>query len=143
MQVAKLDDGGWFVVLEVGEEILESLTSLAEEEGIQGAQVAGLGAVREATLGFFDPVEKRYLERTFEEPMEIGNLVGNLGTVDGKPFLHAHATICGPELIAYTGHLFRGVIGVTGELHVRPLSCALTRELDEAVGLKLIRLDPS
>jgi predicted DNA-binding protein with PD1-like motif len=141
MQVSPLDDWGWFVVLEAGEEIVESLASLAEREGIQGAHVSGLGAVREVTLGFFDPEAKEYRKRSFEEPMEVGNLVGNLGRVDGKPLLHAHATVCGPELIAFTGHLFRGVVGVTAEILVRKLPRALRREMNETVGLRLIDLD--
>jgi predicted DNA-binding protein with PD1-like motif len=141
MQVRALDGWGWFVVLDVGDEIVESLTSLAARESIRGAHVSGIGGLRSVTLGFFDPAEQEYRKRTFEEPLELGALVGNLGLVEDKPFLHAHATVSGPELIAYTGHLVEAVIGVTGELLVQNLPCALPRRLDEAIGLKLIDLE--
>ena len=105
-----------------------------------GGTVTGIGAVKDHTLGFFDVEKREYLKRTFEENMELGNLTGTIGTVDGKPFLHAHATVCGPELIAFTGHLFKAEVAVTAELTITDFETELPRAEDEDLGLKNIRI---
>lgn len=51
---------GWLVRLEVGDEILESLTRLCEAEDIRLAQVSGIGAANDVTVGIFDTKQKVY-----------------------------------------------------------------------------------
>ncbi len=118
------------------------MTTFLEERGITGGTVTGIGALKNHTMGFFDVGKREYLKRTFEENMELGNLTGTIGTVDGKPFLHAHATVCGPELIAFTGHLFRGEVAVTAELTVTDFKTGLPRVENEDLGLALFHLAP-
>ena len=140
MHVRALEDRGWFVVLDVGEEIVASLHRVALDHGVTGAQVAGLGAVCEAELAFFDPATNLYQRATFDEPMEIGNLVGNLGVADGQPRLHAHVTLGRRDFSAVTGHLVRGVIGVTGEFALLALPGGLARTRSDRFALDLLDL---
>ena len=142
MQVKELPFCRYLLVLDRDEELVSTVTAFLEERKILGGTVSGIGALKNHTMGFFDVEKQEYLKRTFEENMELGNLTGTIGTVDGKPFLHAHATVCGPELIAFTGHLFKGEVAVTAELTVTDFETELPRAEDEDLGLKLFHVTP-
>ncbi|TET33792.1 MAG: DNA-binding protein [Planctomycetota bacterium] len=129
-----------FVVLDKGEKIIESLIALAEEKNIKSATFTGIGAADRITLGYFDVEACDYERKEFPFSMELGTLIGNIAQLDGKPFVHAHATICGPDFSAYTGHLFEGTISVTGEIVITKHPVEMQRSLDENIGLNLIKL---
>jgi len=128
------------VALEPGEEILASLVAVADQYKIGGGLITGLGSVKEIEIAFFDPDKKEYIPRSFEEPMEIGNLVGNFSKLDGKRFAHCHITVAGPELIAFTGHLNRAVVGVGCEIYIRRLSQSVLRVKDPDAGFNPLHL---
>jgi predicted DNA-binding protein with PD1-like motif len=136
-----LQDGDIVVVaLEPGEEIVASLTEVADKYKIGGGFISGLGSLREAEISFFDPQRKEYIPRSFEEPMEIGSLVGNISKLDGNRFIHCHITIAGPELIAFTGHLNRAVVGTAAEIYIRRLSQTVLRVKDPDAGFNPLHL---
>lgn len=109
---------GYTLKLDTGEEIIASLRAFAADQGIQAGIISGLGAVAEAELGFFVRETGTYIRRTFAGEFEIGSLIGNLSELEGKPFPHCHLMIAGEDFVAYTGHLFRGVVSVTCEIQV-------------------------
>ncbi|MEM8885502.1 MAG: PPC domain-containing DNA-binding protein, partial [Planctomycetota bacterium] len=130
-----LQDGDIVVVaLQPGEEILQSLTAVADQYKISGGHINGLGSVSEVEIAFFDPEKKEYVPRSFEEPMEIGNLTGNISKMDGQRFVHCHITVAGPELIAFTGHLNRAVVGTAAEIYVRRIGETVLRLKDPDLG---------
>jgi len=128
------------VTLGPGEEILASLLEVAAAHKIAGGTVVGLGSTSEVELAFFDPEKKEYLPRVFSEPMEIGNLVGNFSRLEEEPHVHIHATVAGPEMIAFSGHLSRAVVGTGCELYIRKLPRAVTRVKDPASGFSPLKL---
>ena len=130
----------YIVRLEKGEEVLSALTEFVREQSIQGGSIQGLGAVKDLELGLYDPHQKTYVKRTFEDDMELGNLTGNISHFEGDPVLHCHVTVAASDLQAYTGHLFSATVAVTVECIVIPLSVRLTRARDEEVGLNLLDL---
>lgn len=142
MQTKDLGNGRWVLVLDRGEELMSTVSEFLAEKDIRGGLVTGIGALKNHTVGYYDLNEKEYLKRTFEEVMELGNFTGTVGVVDGSPFLHAHVTVSGPELIAFTGHLVKGEIAITAELFVTDYGVDLPREMDEEIGLKLYRWEP-
>jgi uncharacterized protein len=109
---------GWALRLDPGEEIIAALKSFALERGVRAGQISGLGSVGETELGFFIPATGSYVRRTFTGDHEIGSLTGNFSELDGEPFPHCHIVIAGQDLVAHTGHLFRGVVTVTCEVQV-------------------------
>ena len=109
---------GWVLRLDRGEEIVETLQGFAARERVRAAAVTGIGAVGEAELGFFAPASGQYTRRTFTGDFEIGSLHGNLSELEGRPFAHCHIVLGASDFTAWTGHLFRGVISVTGEVQV-------------------------
>ena len=109
---------GYALRLDAGEEIIASLKAFAIAEGVRAGLISGLGAVGETDLGFFVRTTGQYLTRTFDGEHEIGMLTGNFSELDGEPFPHCHIVIAGEDLVAHTGHLFRGVVTVTCEVQV-------------------------
>ena len=66
--------------LDRGEEIIASIGALCEREGIKLGCVSAVGAVGEATLGYFDTNEKQYFTHQYAGIYEIANLSGNIST---------------------------------------------------------------
>jgi len=131
---------GYLVRLLRGEEVISSLTSLAEKERIQSGFLFGLGAVANPKLGYYDLNSKEYQSETFEGEFEIVNLTGNISQLDGKPFIHAHMTISDEECRAFGGHLFSAQIHATGEITIIDFDLPVSRQLNQEIGLKLLDL---
>ena len=132
---------GYALRIDPGEEILASLKAFAAAAGVRSGLLCGLGAVGETDLGFFDRAQRRYVVRTFAGEHEIGSLVGNLSDLEGEPHPHCHIVIAGDDFVAYTGHLFRGVVTVTCEVQVITDPGTFRRVRD--AGLGIARLDLS
>lgn len=127
--------GGRYVLrLDPGEEVVASLVEFARATKTTGGWISGLGSLDRAVLGFLDPKEGVYLKRTFEERMEIGTLTGNFGMNGAEPTVHAHAVLSPRELLAYTGHLHEGRVGVVVEVLVTVLEGGLRRVVDPETG---------
>ena len=107
---------GYAVKIETGEEIIASLAAFARGENVRAGLISGLGAVGECELGFFVRSTRQYVRRVFTGEHEIGSLTGNFSELDGEPFPHCHVVIAGEDLVAWTGHLFRGIVTVTCEV---------------------------
>ncbi len=126
------------VRLDVGEEVIETLTAYLKQQGIGGGVISGIGAVMRTTLGYFDLPSREYQKREFAAEMELINLTGNITWVDDAPLIHAHVTLSGADYLAYSGHLFGATVAITGEFYIRPSEVKLQRALDKRTGLKLI-----
>ncbi|MBL6976202.1 MAG: DNA-binding protein [Deltaproteobacteria bacterium] len=90
------------------EDILAGLTAVALERGIRAAVVQGVGATREAVLGFYDQEALEYRDHSIPEPMELLSLTGNISLKDGSPFVHVHAILSDEQGRAFGGHVMPG-----------------------------------
>jgi len=133
-------ENGYFLRLEKDEEVLSSIMQFAEKEKIGAGAFFGLGAIKQFELGYYSMETRSYEKRSFEEDMEVGNISGNIAYLEGKPFVHTHVTVCGPELKAWTGHLFTAKVAITLEIFVYSTSSKIERRMDSAVGLNLLDL---
>lgn len=131
------------IVLRVdrGEEIMASLTDLAEKEDIHLAQVDGLGAADQVSIGLYDVAEKKYHKNTYEEPLEITSLTGSITRMDGKPYLHIHMSAGDQNNRVIGGHLNSARIGGTAEIFVRVLDGEVGRKPDSITGTGLNLFD--
>jgi len=109
---------GYALKLDPDEEIVASLRQFASERGIRAGLISGIGAVGETELGFFQRTTGTYTTRTFVGEHEIGALMGNFSELEGEPFPHCHIVIAGEDMVAHTGHLFRGLVTVTCEVQI-------------------------
>ncbi|MCI0405329.1 MAG: DNA-binding protein [candidate division Zixibacteria bacterium] len=139
MQYRKVE-GGYFLRLEKGEEVLSSIAQFAAKENIHSGVFFGLGAINNFELGYYDLKTRKYEKEKFAEDMEVGNITGNIASLDGKPFVHTHVTVSGQDLKAYTGHLFSAEVALTLEIFVFTASAKIERKMDAAIGLNLLDL---
>ena len=121
--------------LDPGEEICASLLALAGKEDIRFAEINGLGAAREFTVGVLDPADKQFHKNRFEGAYEITSLHGTLSRKDGAPYLHMHMSAADRSGAVYGGHLNEAVIGVTAEIIVRCFDAQVERRMNDAVGI--------
>lgn len=131
---------GWFLRMEKGEKIHESLIDFARKKEIKSATTHGLGAVQNAELGCYDLNKKEYLHRNFPEALELLSLTGNITWLDGAPFPHSHVSLSDHEFRAFGGHLFEAEVAVTLEMSLQTHDFVVERKMDESVGLCLIEV---
>ncbi|MFH7325076.1 PPC domain-containing DNA-binding protein [Desulfurivibrio sp. C05AmB] len=91
-----------------GSDLLTELTAIAVRRGIQLGRIEAIGAVRQARIGFYDQSGQKYRYCTFEQPMEITQLIGNVSLKDENAFIHAHITLADETGKCYGGHLAHG-----------------------------------
>jgi hypothetical protein len=129
-----------FVRLDPGEEVMSTLAEIlqAHQQYISAGQIIGIGTVRKAVLGYFDLARRQYLRREVPGDMELASFVGNVTWMDGRPFVHAHVVLSGPDFVPQAGHLFQAEIAATGEFCYVEGGMPLRREEDQATGLKLV-----
>jgi uncharacterized protein len=132
--------GGYLLVLERGEELMEGLIRFATETGVRGASFQGIGAVGKLTLGFYDLEACSYERRTWEEDLEVASLTGNLCVVDGGPFPHVHGVFGRSDFSTVAGHIFEAEVSVTLELAVVAFPEPIHRSAVDFCDLKLIQL---
>jgi len=134
---AKKVENVYIVSVQDKSSILNALTDFVTSQKIQAGQITGIGAANEATLRFYDPVTKKYMDKGFKEQMEITNLSGNISTVEGKITLHLHITLGRKDYTALAGHLLDANIRGAGEFFVYPIDVKVIKEKDEETGLNL------
>ena len=137
MEYRKFGDT-YIVRIDKGEEILTQLKVFAEAEGVKLASITGLGAVKDFTVGVFDPNAKVYQPNRFQGVYETVSLVGTINTKDGDFYCHLHMCAGDQEGHAFGGHLNEAVISATGELVVTCLPGETDRVFSDEVGLNLI-----
>ena len=120
-----------------GEEVMASLTAFCRETGVRLASVAGLGAADRVVLGLYDVEEQKFLKQELAGPMEVTSLVGSITEKEGKPYLHLHITVCGPDLAVKGGHLNECSISATCELNIHCIEGQVGRRYDPVTGLNL------
>ena len=131
-------DGGFLARLERGEEITEALDQFLQDKDIKAGTVTGLGGIENAELGFFDLPTKTYQRKTVPGNLELVHYAGNITLVDGRPFIHAHAVVSGPDFKAWAGHFFSAKVAITGEFVIRPAAWEVDRQPDDFTGLNLM-----
>ena len=133
----KVIDNTYVVRLDVGDEIMESLTVLCKKENIKAATVQGLGATDNVTVGYYSTVANRYFSRTFNEQFEIISLNGNISVKDNEPYLHLHIALSDENYTFFGGHLNNAVISITAEIFVVKLDGIIGRRVNEKTNLNI------
>ena len=127
----------YFVRIDRGEEIMNSLKKFCEEEKITLAEVKALGAVDDFTVGLFDVKEKKYHSNNFKFDAEITSLWGTVTTMNGEVYLHIHMSAGDIHGQVYGGHLSRAVVSATCEMIIDVSEGIVERKMNDDVGLNL------
>ena len=138
------EDGGnrtFVVVMEKGDEAAGQLVRFARAHGVSAAGLTAVGGCRGATLGYFDAETMDKRSRTFDGQMEVLSLIGDIGTQDGEPALHAHVVLGRSDYTTIGGHLHRMVVYPTMEVIVTETPGHLAKRIDPETGMALIDLE--
>ena len=121
-------------------EIADALLSFCSEMGIKSGSISGIGAIDSMTLRFFNPATKKYVDRQFNEQMEIASLLGNVSTLDGKTYLHLHIVAGRSDYSTLGGHLLSARLSGAGEFFVEDFGVDAERAYSEEIGLNIYKL---
>jgi hypothetical protein len=132
----------YVIRLDPGEDIKESLASLCLRDGIGFGWFSGIGSVARAEVGFYSEAGRAYEMRPVEGPREVVSLLGNVARVDGRPFIHAHVLLAGPDLAVVGGHLGEAVVGTSCEIVLTRVQDVIGRKKDPATGFAGLDLKP-
>jgi len=143
MRDALLLDRGertFVAVFDKDDEVVEGLTAFARRQTLRTSHVTAIGALKDVTLGYFDPVTKNYRKIPVREQVEVLSLLGVI-TLDGElPKLHAHIVVGGADGNARGGHLLKAHVWPTLEVVIEEVPHYLQRRTDPETGLALIDL---
>ena len=120
------------------EDLVEAVQRFCHENNVALGLVSAVGAVKSATVGYYDQSAKRYPNLLFDEPAEIVSCVGNISIRDGRPMLHAHIALSSPTGEMRAGHLLPGTMVFACEISIQELvGPPLERGHDDVTGLPL------
>lgn len=91
--------------IEKGADLYNTITRIIHENQIRIGRVTAMGAVQSARLAFYDQKGLQYRELSFDEPLEIVSLYGNISIKDGSPFAHIHVSLSDRHGATHGGHL--------------------------------------
>ena len=128
-------------VFETGDEVMEGLSSVAAQEKLSAASLTAVGAVQEATLGWYDLDAKDYREIPVGQQAEVLSLLGDVARgPDGDPAVHAHAVLGLADGSTRGGHLLKATVRPTLEVVLTEAPGHLSKTFRPEVGLALIDL---
>ena len=128
----------YLVRLPHGADLIEAIETECRNRGVKMGGIMAIGAVRRATIAYYNLDEQEYRLRTFDEPLEIASLVGNTSMRDGELMLHAHATFSRENGELIGGHLASPTEIFAAEVRIDVLDGKhLKRVLDDVTGLTL------
>ena len=125
----------FLLVLNKGDNLLESISQCAKDAKLLGASITGLGQVHNPTLAYFtsNPEDKPTLT-TFAGYYELASLTGNVAHNGDHYYTHAHAALADKKFHGIAGHVNSANIGLIAEITIIPLSAPVERTVDPKTG---------
>jgi len=122
-------------------DVVQSITEIAKNKGIEAGSFTAIGALKHARLGYYDQENHEYREMKIDSPHEMAGCVGNVSLKDGEPFVHAHVVLSDEKGNTRAGHLLEGIV-FAAEVHLSQLEGPkLERKYDEVTGLSLWNME--
>jgi uncharacterized protein len=128
----------YVLVFAKSDEVLSGVSDFAAQQHVASARFTGIGALKEATVGWFDPGRKSYKLNLIRQQVELVSLIGDIGLYNGIPVVHTHFSVGFPDGSMKGGHLIAAVTYPTVELFMTVFPTALQKKLDKETDLKLI-----
>ena len=122
------------------DDLLLGLTDVCRKNNVTLGVFNAIGAVNKASLGYYDQLEKKYVETlNIDKKLEIASCSGNISlSGDNEIFVHAHVVFAGHDGRCYGGHLMPGASVFACEYHITEFEgIVLKRRKDSNTGLNL------
>ena len=126
------------VIFYQGDEAFSGLLEFAEKYHVTSAHFTAIGAVDGATLGWFDPQRKMYKKIPINGQHEVIGMSGDIALYQGKPVVHTHMLVGGPDGTTEGGHVLEAYVSPTLEVMITVDPIAMHKRLDPATNLTLI-----
>jgi len=126
-----------------GEDLLSALTAFCKKHRIRMGVFRVIGAVKNATFGYYMQDIKKYAECIrLDKGMEIISCNGNVSIKDHEIFVHAHISLADHDGKISGGHLMNGTEIFAAEFYIEELfGKDLVREKDDReTGLPLWKI---
>ena len=133
----KVIDKTILLSLNKGAFINKSIKKVFEKENFGFGWIAGIGAIYNAHIGFYDTENKKYIDKIFEEDCELLSISGNVTYLDSEYFVHTHVSISDQNFKTFGGHLFDAQIAAAGEFKISLFDCRIDRKLCSNIGLNI------
>src|SRR3984957_3934341 len=145
MQVQLLNPGEptkqYAVIFYQGDEAFSGLHEFAEKYHVPSAHFTAIGALNGATVGWFDPQRKMYKKIPINGQHEVIGMSGDIALYQGRPVVHTHMLVGGPDGTTQGGHVLEAYVSPTLEVMVTVDPVAMHKHLDPETNLTLI--DPA
>jgi|SRR5580704_2187434 predicted DNA-binding protein with PD1-like motif len=129
------------VIFYQGDEAFSGLAEFAEKYHVTSAHFTAIGALNGATLGWFDPQRKMYKKIPVKGQEEAIGMSGDIALYKGKPIVHTHMVLAGPDGTTHGGHVLEAYVSPTLEVMVTVDPVTMQKSFDPATDLTLI--DPA
>src|ERR1700680_2475414 len=134
MQVELLNPGEptkqYAVIFYQGDEAFSGLLEFAEKYHVTSAHFTAIGALNGATLGWFDPQRKMYKKIPINGQHEVIAMIGDIALYQGKPSVHTHMVVAGPDGTTRAGHVLAAFASPTLEVMVTVNPVTMQKRLD-------------
>jgi uncharacterized protein len=145
MQVELLNPGDatkqYAVIFYQGDEAFSGLLEFADKYQVRSAHFTAIGALNSATLGWFDPQRKMYKKIPIDGQHEVIGMSGDIALYQGKPVVHTHMIVGGPDGTTRAGHVLDAIVSPTLEVMVTVNPIVMKKRFDPETDLTLI--DPA
>ena len=129
------------VIFYQGDEAFSGLAEFAEKYQVTSAHFTAIGALSGATLGWFDPQRKMYKKIPIVGQDVVIGMSGDIALYQGKPVVHTHMVVGGPDGTTRAGHVLAAYVSPTLEVMVTVDPITMQKRVDPATDLTLI--DPA
>ena len=92
-------------------------------------------------LGWFDPGRKMYKKIPINGQQEAIGMSGDIALYQGKPIVHTHMVVGGPDGTTHGGHVLEAYVSPTLEVMVTVDPVTMQKRFDPETDLTLI--DPA
>lgn len=127
----RIYDQTYYVRMDRGDEIIDSLLRLCREEKLKNAVFSGIGGCREAQIQTFIPQTGTFETQTLSGMLELISLNGNIVCDDeGELYHHTHALFSFKENGVHGmagGHIKSVTVLYTAEIELRPVVGGIIR----------------
>ena len=122
-------------------DVNEQLKDACKIHDVKTAVVlSGIGQLKEAKLGYFKE-KGDYAPESFNKPLEILSLTGNICKQDDGYILHLHTVLGDENKNAIGGHFIEGQVSITAEIVLLKTNIPIQRKVDDKTGLKTLFLE--
>ena len=129
-----------FIRLFQDEDINEQIKEACKLHDVKTAVVlSGIGQLKQVQLGYFKE-KGDYTPETFNKPLEILSLSGNICKQKNDYIMHLHTVLGDKKKNTVGGHFIDGKIRITGEIVLLKTSIEFYRKFENKTGLKSLIL---